>query len=137
MRKILFLLLVANNVFGQLQPLTTPNNGGNKKASITENIHLCEIAVSYNRPTVKGREGKIWGTEIAHYGLKDLQFGSSKAAPWRAGANGGTRISFSTDAKIEGKSIAAGTYGLFMNLGETETIVIFNKNSSAWGSYSY
>jgi tetratricopeptide (TPR) repeat protein len=135
--RFILVLLFANNAFAQLQPLTTPNAGGNKKASISENIGLCEVKIQYNRPGVKGREEKIWGTDIAHYGLKDLQFGTSKAAPWRVGANECTVISFSTDAKIEGKDIKAGSYGLFMNLGEQETTVIFNKNTTAWGSYSY
>jgi hypothetical protein len=109
----------------------------NKRASIAENIGFCEVKIAYNRPGVKGREGKIWGTDIAHYGLKDLQFGTSKAAPWRVGANECTVISFSTEAKVEGKTIAAGSYGLLMNLGETETTVIFNRNTTAWGSFSY
>jgi Protein of unknown function (DUF2911) len=133
----LVLLLFVQLSFAQLQPLTQPNAGGNKKASVSEAIGFCEVKIHYNRPGVKGREGKIWGTDIAHYGLKDLQFGTSKAAPWRVGANECTVISFSTDAKIEGKSIAAGSYGLLMSLGETETTVIFNKNTTAWGSYSY
>jgi tetratricopeptide (TPR) repeat protein len=132
-----FFILFVQISFAQLQPLTVPNAGGNKKASVSEAIGLCEVKINYNRPGVKGREGKIWGTDIAHYGLKDLQFGTSKAAPWRVGANECTVISFSTDAKIEGKAIAAGSYGLLMNLGETETTVIFNKNTTAWGSFSY
>jgi hypothetical protein len=137
MKNLIIVLLFTNTLFAQLQPLTTPNNGGNKRATVSENIHLCEVKLTYNRPAVKGREGKIWGTDIAHYGLKDLQFGSSKAAPWRVGANECTVISFSTEAKVDGKSIAPGCYGLYMNLGETETTIIFNKNTSAWGSFSY
>jgi len=133
----LFIFATLISTFAQLQPLTVPNAGGNRKASVSEFIGLCEVKINYNRPTVKGREGKIWGTDIAHYGLKDLQFGTSKAAPWRVGANETTTISFSTDAKIEGKDIKAGTYGLLMSLGEQETTVIFNKNTTAWGSYSY
>jgi tetratricopeptide (TPR) repeat protein len=135
-RTLLFLLLI-QTANAQLQPLTTPNAGGNRKASISEYIGLCEVKIQFHRVGVKGREGKIWGTDIAHYGLKDLQFGSSKAAPWRVGANECTVISFSTDVKIEGKDIKAGSYGLFMNLAENESTVIFNKNTTAWGSYSY
>jgi hypothetical protein len=139
MRKLLLiaLLLGTHQLFAQLQPLTTPNNGGNKKAAVSENIGLCEVEINYNRPGVKGREGKIWGTNLAFYGLTDQQFGASKAAPWRVGANESTTISFSTDVIVEGKTLPAGKYGLFMNCGEKETIVIFNKNTTAWGSFSY
>jgi hypothetical protein len=140
MKKLLLIILLLGStyqVFAQLQPLTTPNMGGNKKASVAEHIGLCEVKIDYNRPGVKGREGKIWGTNLAFYGLTDQQFGSSKAAPWRVGANESTTISFSTDVMVEGKMLAAGKYGLFMNCGEKETLVIFNKNTTAWGSFSY
>jgi tetratricopeptide (TPR) repeat protein len=117
--------------------LTIPHTGGNKKAFVGELIGLTKITVTYNRPGVKGREGKIWGTPVAHYGLRDMGFGSSKASPWRAGANENTTVSFSTDVKVEGKELPAGTYGLFMILGETETTVIFSKNSTSYGSFFY
>jgi tetratricopeptide (TPR) repeat protein len=139
MKKLLLILMLlgTHQLFAQSQPLTTPNNGGNKKAAVSEYIGLCEVKIEYNRPGVKGREGKIWGTNLAFYGLTDQQFGSSKAAPWRVGANESTTISFSTDVMVDGKMLPAGKYGLFMNCGEKETIVIFNKNTTAWGSFSY
>ncbi|MFC5408816.1 DUF2911 domain-containing protein [Larkinella bovis] len=119
------------------QQLTAIPDGGNKKASVSEQIGLTTISIRYSRPGVKGREGKVWGTPVAHYGLVDPGFGSSKAAPWRAGANENTVISFSTDVNVEGKGLAAGTYGLHMLLGETETTVIFSRNATSWGSFFY
>jgi hypothetical protein len=109
--------------------------GGNKKASISEQIGICNISLHYDRPGVKGREGKIWGTSVAYYGYDDL--GTSKAAPWRAGANENTTISFTHNVKIEGQDLPAGTYGLFMALEESKTTVIFSNNSTSWGSYFY
>jgi tetratricopeptide (TPR) repeat protein len=131
------LVLWVSTALAQREPLSIPNIGGNKKASISEYIGLCEVTIRYHRPGVKGREGKIWGKDLAHYGFQDLGFGSSKASPWRAGANENTLISFSKDVKIEGKPLAAGTYGLSMALGETETTIIFSKETNAWGSYFY
>ena len=118
------------------QNLTVPAGGGNKKASVSERIGITDVTLHYDRPAVKGREGQIWG-KLVHYGFKDLGFGSSKAAPWRAGANENTTISFSTDVKVEGKDLPAGTYGLFMAMAETEATVIFSKNATSWGSYYY
>lgn len=135
---LLFLFLgLSSLVYSQSTPLTVPNIGGNKRAGITEYIGLCAVTINYHRPGVKGREGKIWGTNIAHYGFQDLGFGTSKAAPWRAGANENTTISFSTDVLIEGRPLAAGKYGLFMANGPTETTIIFSRNDHAWGSYFY
>ncbi len=118
------------------QYLSTPQDGGNKKAGVSERIGLTDVSVSYDRPALKGREGKIWG-QLVHFGYADLGFGTSKAAPWRAGANENTIISLSTDVKIEGKDLSAGKYALFMAVQENEVTLIFSKNASSWGSYFY
>ncbi len=116
--------------------LTTPPEGGNKKAFVGERIGLTDVMIEYHRPGVKGREGKIWG-QLVHTGYQDLGFGTSKAAPWRAGANENTIIHFSTDVKVEGKELPAGKYGLFIAYDPNECTVIFSKNYTSWGSYFY
>jgi hypothetical protein len=126
-------ILSCINSFSQL---TTAADGGNKKARVGERIGITDIMIEYNRPGVKGREGKIWG-QLVHTGFADQGFGTSKAAPWRAGANENTTIRFSTDVKIEGKPLPAGTYALFVAYDPHESTVIFSKNSTSWGSYFY
>ncbi len=116
--------------------LTTTPNGGNKKATVAERIGLTDVTIHYDRPGVKGREGKIWGA-LVPFGFTDLGFGTSKAAPWRAGANENTTIEFSNDVKIEGKPLPAGKYGFFIAVGKEESIIIFSKNNAAWGSFFY
>jgi tetratricopeptide (TPR) repeat protein len=123
--------------FGQIMPLTAEPDGGNKKASVSEQIGIVKIAITYSRPGVKGREGKIYNTTVAHYGFKDQGHGTSNAAPWRAGANENTAISFSHSVKIEGKDLPAGTYGFFISLGEEESTLVFSKVSNSWGSFYY
>lgn len=137
MRKftLLFITLFLGSLSAFAQ-LTFPADGGNKKASVSERIGITDVTISYNRPAVKGREGKIWG-QLVHTGYKDLGFGTSKEAPWRAGANENTTISFSTDVTVDGKPLAAGTYGLMMAVQENDVTVIFSKNFSSWGSYFY
>ena len=56
---------------------------------------------------------------------------------WRAGANENTTITFANDVTIEGKPLAAGTYGLHMIPNENDWTVIFSKMHTAWGSFSY
>ncbi len=131
---VLTALLFSGLSFSQI--LHTIADGGNKKASVSERIGITDVTIHYDRPAVKGREGKIWG-DLVHKGFADLQFGTSKAAPWRAGANENTSISFSTDVTVEGKALPAGTYGLFMAMGDGEATVIFSNNSTSWGSYFY
>lgn len=119
------------------ESLTTEPDGENLKATLSEQIGIIKISITYGRPGVKGREGKIWGTSVAHYGFKDLGHGTSTAAPWRAGANENTTFTFSHPVKIEGKDLAAGTYGFFISLGEQENTLIFSKISNSWGSFYY
>ncbi len=123
--------------FAQIQPVTLEPDGGNKRATVSENIGVVKIDITYNRPGVKGREGKIYGTTVAHYGFVDLGHGTTHAAPWRAGANDNTTIAFSHAVKIEGKELPAGKYGFFIALGETESTLIFSKINNSWGSFYY
>jgi tetratricopeptide (TPR) repeat protein len=135
--RIVFFALITSYSFGQIMPLTTEPDGGNRKASVSEQIGIVKIAINYSRPGVKGREGKIWNTPVAHYGFADQGHGTSTAAPWRAGANENTTISFSHPVKIEGKDLPAGSYGFFIALGEVESTLIFSKIYTSWGSFYY
>ena len=116
--------------------LTTPPNGGNKKAIVGERIGVTDVLINYHRPTVKEREGKIWGG-IVYKGFQKQASGTTKAAPWRAGANDNTTISFSTDVKVEGQDLPAGTYGFFIAYDSLESIIIFSKDNNAWGNFYY
>jgi hypothetical protein len=128
-------VLVSTVLFAQI-PLTVAPSGGNKKASVSEQIGLTTVTINYDRPGVKGREGKIWG-QLVHVGYIDQGFGSSKAAPWRAGANENTTIKFTNDVKIEGQTLPAGKYAFFVAYDPGECTLIFSKNSTSWGSYFY
>lgn len=135
--KKLFLAASLLVTAGLSAQLTTTPSGGNKKAMVGEQIGLTKVEINYDRPGVKGREGKIYGTSIVHNGFIDQQFGPSKAAPWRAGANENTTIEFSTDVTIEGKPLKAGKYGLFLAYDPNASTLIFSKNTISWGSYFY
>src|SRR5882724_10012618 len=78
----------------------------NNMASVSERVGVTDVKITYNRPAVSGREGKIWG-QVVHYGFQDLQYGTSKSAPWRAGSDENTTIEVSTDVQIEGKVLPA------------------------------
>jgi tetratricopeptide (TPR) repeat protein len=109
---------------------------GNKKASVSEFIGITEVKINYSRPGVKGREGQIWGN-VVHYGFKDFNYGTSKSAPWRAGANENTTIEFTADVFIEGQALEKGKYGFFIAMGEEKATVVFSKYNNAWGSFYY
>src|SRR5437899_9934840 len=95
-----------------------------QRAVILQRIGITNITIRYHRPLVNGR--KVWANGIAPYGQV-----------WRAGANENTTIEFSDAVSVEGQPLAKGTYGLHMIPGENEWTVIFSKNTSSWGSFSY
>ena len=128
--------------FAQGPPrLTLPPSGNNQKASIIQHIGPVEVSIDYSSPAVhsptgEDRRGKIWG-KLVPYGLFTFGFANNKPDPWRAGANENTVFAVSHDVEIEGKPLSAGRYGLHMIPGPEEWTLIFNKNSSAWGSFFY
>jgi len=119
------------------QALRLPDGGVNLKSKTGRTVGVTDIEINWNAPGVKGREGKIWGTDVANYGFMVLGFGSDVQSPWRAGANESTTISFSTDVTINGAKLAAGKYGFFIALYPDSCTLIFNKNTEGWGSYFY
>ncbi|RAJ83202.1 Protein of unknown function (DUF2911) [Chitinophaga dinghuensis] len=126
-------LLTTISTYAQFN--TVPS-GDNKRASVSEGIGITQVTINYSRPGVRNREGHIWG-EVVHKGYANLGFGTSKAAPWRAGANENTTVTFSTDVMVNGQPLAAGTYGFFVAYDPNESTLIFSKNASSWGSFYY
>jgi hypothetical protein len=116
------------------QPLTLPRPLS-PAMSTTQTIGLAKVTINYSRPAVKRR--KIWGG-VVPYGWNVQSFGTGNPAPWRAGANENTTITISDDGTIEGKKIAAGTYGLFIVVNEDNSAeLILSKNSRSWGGFYY
>lgn len=93
------------------------------KAEVEQTIGLTDVTISYSRPGVKGR--KIWGGLVPYDKV------------WRAGANEATKITFSTDVIVNGKKLAAGSYGFFVIPTPKEWTVIFNKVADQWGAFQY
>lgn len=122
--------------------VSQPPSGDNQKSEVTQWIGVVKVTISYSSPDVHGpsgedRKGKIWGG-VVHYGFVDQGFGTSKAAPWRAGANENTTISFSHDVTVGGKEVKSGTYGLFLDVEkEGPWSWILSKDINSWGSYYY
>jgi hypothetical protein len=115
------------------QSVTLP--AASPRASVSQVVGITHISVNYGRPAVNKRE--IWG-QLVPYGFNDLGFGTAKAAPWRAGADENTVITFAHDVRVAGQPLAAGAYGLFMALSAAgDVTVIFSRDSGAWGSFFY
>jgi Protein of unknown function (DUF2911) len=132
----LALIAFSIQAFAQVPYNSALPNGYTKKAVVSEQIGLIQVAITYHRPAVNGREGKVWG-ELVHKGFVKQGFGPDNPAPWRAGANENTIIEFENDVKIEGQTLAKGKYALFIAYDPAESIVIFSRKTDAWGSFFY
>jgi len=115
------LLLLGSTVHAQSFVLDLPRPS--QHAVVTQRIGITDVTINYHRPMVNKR--KVWGG-LVPYGQV-----------WRAGANENTIVEFTDAVTIEDKPLAKGAYGLHMIPGENEWTVIFSKNSTSWGSFTY
>jgi DUF2911 family protein/tetratricopeptide repeat protein len=111
----------AQTATGETLMLNLPR--ASQHALVSQRIGITDITINYHRPLANGRQ--IWG-KVVPYGQV-----------WRAGANENTTITFTDPVTIEGQALDKGTYGLHMIPGENQWTVIFSKDSTAWGSFSY
>lgn len=120
MKKLLITALLAISVSAYSQ-FTLP--AASPRQKVEQQFSMSKITVDYGRPGVKGR--KIFGDLVP--------FGKV----WRAGANSSTKITFEQSVNFGGKTVSAGTYGLFVIPTEKEWKVILNKDSQQWGAYTF
>jgi hypothetical protein len=111
----------ATALFAQTPKVDFPQ--ASPTATLKQHIGLTDVEITYSRPSVKRR--KIFGNIVP--------FGEV----WRTGANASTKISFSTDVKLNGNTVPAGKYALFTIPGENEWTIILSKNTNGFGAFGY
>lgn len=120
MKKLLIAAFISSTLFAYAQhtlPAASP------RQTVEQQFSTSKISVDYGRPGVKGR--KVFGELVPYNKL------------WRAGANGATKITFAQPVSFGGKTVPAGTYGLFVIPTDKEWKVILNKDAQQWGAYAY
>jgi len=123
-RGILFCLLAAAwSGVGAAQSLVLDLPRQSQHAQVSQRVGITDITINYHRPLVNNR--KVWDG-LVPYGQV-----------WRAGANENTTITFNDPVTIEGKTLDKGTYGLFMIPAPDQWTIIFSKNSTSWGAFTY
>jgi len=115
------LAAVSTPLAAQAPPLLLPKVS--PRASVSQNVGLTEISITYDRPAMGGRE--VWGKLVPY------------DSGWRAGANENTVIAFSSPVRVGGQEVAAGRYGLHMIPARGAWTVILSRQADAWGSFSY
>lgn len=91
--------------------------------SVKQHVGLTDIEIVYSRPGVKGRT--IFGGIVPYNEV------------WRTGANASTKVSFSTDVRLNGVQVPAGKYALYTIPGEKEWTIIIYKDTGLNGAFGY
>jgi hypothetical protein len=120
MKKIILLLFVALASFSLQAQINTP--APSPASKIMQTVGLTEVTVDYSRPSMRGRT--VFGNLVPFDKL------------WRTGANGYTLVSFSTDVKIGGQDVKAGTYSVFTKPGASSWEVYFYTDTKGGGTPS-
>lgn len=71
-----------------------------QRQTITQNVALTRIEISYGRPVARGRE--LWGKLVPWNEI------------WHPGADSATRVSIDHDITVEGKPLKTGEYSLWL-----------------------
>ncbi|MGJ5640650.1 DUF2911 domain-containing protein [Formosa sp. S-31] len=88
-------------------------------SKMEQKVGLTDVVLEYSRPGMRGR--KVFG-DLVPYG-----------ATWRTGANNNTKITFSTDVTIDGKTLKAGSYAIYTIPNKTSWEVLFYSDVTNWG----
>ena len=96
MKKIILLVFAVTFCASANAQIKTPAPSPFQK--IEQAVGLTNVTLEYSRPQMKGR--KIFGGLVPYNKL------------WRTGANANTKITFSDDVEIGGKTIKAGEYAI-------------------------
>ncbi|MFD0861797.1 DUF2911 domain-containing protein [Sungkyunkwania multivorans] len=118
MKKLALVAFMAIGAFALNAQVTTPQPS--PFAKVEQKVGLTDITLEYSRPGVKGRT--IFG-DLVPYGKM-----------WRTGANKNTMISFSTDVKVGGKDLKAGSYAIFTQPNASSWDVFFYSDTNNWGT---
>jgi hypothetical protein len=129
MKKLFFIGTLSVLLFGNLSAQTKEPEDKTKRPSppamVRQSIPSgARIQIDYSQPSLKGR---TMG--------KDVE--PMKGQVWRAGANEATTFKVDKDVTIEGKTLPAGRYALFMLVNGNDWTIIFNKAADQWGAYDY
>lgn len=120
---VFILVFIIASVMPALAQRGDDTKRASKNGKVEGTIDGVKVTVEYGSPNVKER--KIWGGLVPFDKI------------WRTGANEASTFTVDKDVTVEGKKLAAGTYGLFTIPGEMEWTFIFNKVAKQWGTGKY
>ncbi|MCB0464075.1 MAG: DUF2911 domain-containing protein [Aequorivita sp.] len=118
MKKIILLFSALLLTVGMQAQIETPQPSPFQK--IEQKVGLTDVTLEYSRPSMRGRT--IFGGLVPYNAM------------WRTGANANTKITFSDDVEVGGKTLKAGSYAIYTKPGTSSWEVYFYNDASNWGT---
>lgn len=109
------LLALATGAAAQRQ-LTEPRRS--QRGSVMQVVGQTRVEIAYGRPVARGRE--LFGALVPWGHM------------WHPGADTATQITVSTDVRVNGHRLAAGTYTIWAIPGRDAWTVIFSRAAPVW-----
>lgn len=94
--------------------------------TIVQDFGMGEIKLDYSRPGIKGRTLFTQTSELAPLGK-----------PWRTGANAATKIHFTDNVTIGGKTLDTGSYVIYTIPNQVQWDVVLSKGTAYPGSEGF
>lgn len=118
MKKLTLVAFALTLLFSVQAQIETPQPSPFTK--IEQKVGLTDVTLEYSRPSMKGRS--IFG-DLVPYGKL-----------WRTGANKNTMVSFSDDVVVDGQTLKAGSYAIFVTPSASSWDVVFYSDTENWGT---
>ena len=106
-------MLALAAVFVAQQPAAVPGVKPSQHGTVTQKVAATTITVDYNRPVARGRD--LFGALVPYDKI------------WCPGADDCTTLAVSTDVKVEGQDLPAGTYTVWARPGAEKWTIILNR----------
>jgi hypothetical protein len=125
MKKLLIIGFIAVQLFtaaqGQVSmPAPSPTQ------TILQDFGMGKIELTYSRPGIKGRQLFGQNTELVPLGK-----------PWRTGANAATKIRFTDNVTIGGKTLDTGSYVIYTIPNQSQWDVVLSKGNAYPGAEGF
>jgi hypothetical protein len=118
MKKLVLFAFALTLMFSVNAQIETPAPSPFSK--VEQKVGLTDVTLEYSRPGMRGRE--VFGNLVPYGKL------------WRAGANKNTMITFSDAVVVDGTTLKAGSYAIFITPNEDSWDIIFYSDTNNWGA---
>ncbi len=126
MKKFLIIAFTAVNLLTAAAQSQVTMPAPSSTQTIIQDFGMGKIELTYSRPGIKGRQLLGQNTELVPLGK-----------PWRTGANAATKIRFTDNVSVGGKTLDTGSYVIYTIPNQSQWDVVLSKGNAYPGSEGF